>query len=122
MNDNHVAPTHGFVFSEKLYNRVKWVTTILLPAVSTFYFTLSGVWDLPYTTQVIGTLAALATFLGVLIGISTKSYNNSENRFIGDMVFETTEDGKKTFTLAFNEDPIDLELFPEVTFKIKKEE
>lgn len=61
-------------FSNKVYDILKWVCLIVLPACSTLYFTLSGIWHLPYGEQVTGTLAAISTFIGILIGVSTKSY------------------------------------------------
>ena len=116
------VPSQGFVFGDKLYTKLKWFTIIFLPALNTLYIALGAVWGLPYVTQVVGTISALTVFLGVLLGISTKSYNASDNRFIGDIVLKNTEDGRKIYQLEFNGDPGDLELLPEVTFKMKKEE
>lgn len=62
-------------FSNETYDRLKWLCTILLPAAATLYFTLSQIWGFPYGEQVVGTLAAISTFIGVCIGISTINYN-----------------------------------------------
>lgn len=67
-------------FSNKVYDILKWVCLIVLPACSTLYFTLSGIWHLPYGEQVTGTLAAISTFIGILIGVSTKSYYKEEKK------------------------------------------
>jgi hypothetical protein len=64
--------------NDKLYTVLKWVTMIALPAIGTLYFTLSGIWGFPYAEQVIGTITAISTFLGVLLGISTSQYNKSK--------------------------------------------
>lgn len=64
--------------NDKLYNVLKWVTIIALPAIGTLYFTLSGIWGFPYAEQVIGTITAISTFLGVILGISTSQYNKSK--------------------------------------------
>lgn len=64
--------------SNELYDKLKWVAQYLLPAVGTLYFTLSTIWGLPYGEQVVGTFAAIDTFLGVLLGISTANYNQSK--------------------------------------------
>lgn len=61
--------------SNKIYNKLKWVALIFLPAAGTLYLTLSGIWGLPYGEQVVGTITAVDTFLGVLLGISTAKYN-----------------------------------------------
>ena len=61
----------------KTYDILKWITLILLPALATLYFALSGIWGFPYGEQIVGTLAAIETFLGALLGISTIQYNKS---------------------------------------------
>lgn len=60
------------------YDILKRLCTIILPALGTLYFTLSQLWGLPYGEQVVGTLAAVSTFIGVCIGISTAAYNKEE--------------------------------------------
>lgn len=65
---------------DKLYDILKWVCLIALPAVSTLYWTLSSIWGWPYAEQVSGTIAALTTFIGVIIGISTVNYNKEDFR------------------------------------------
>ena len=64
--------------SNKVYDVLKWIAMYLLPAVGTLYFALSGIWDFPYGEQVVGTITALDTFLGVILGISTATYNKRE--------------------------------------------
>lgn len=60
--------------SNKTYDVLKWIALYLLPALGTLYFALSGIWGLPYGEQVVGTITAADTFLGVLLGISSASY------------------------------------------------
>lgn len=64
--------------TNKTYDFLKWIAQYLLPAVGTLYFTLAGVWNLPYGEQVVGTVTAVDAFLGVLLGISTASYNKRQ--------------------------------------------
>lgn len=61
--------------SDKLYNVLKYIALIALPAVGTLYAALAGIWGFPYGEQVVGTITAVDTFMGVLLGISTASYN-----------------------------------------------
>ena len=61
--------------SNKLYDVLKWIAQILLPALGTLYFTVSGIWGLPYAEQIVGTVVAADTFLGIILGISTATYN-----------------------------------------------
>ena len=63
--------------SNKVYDVLKWIAMYFLPAIGTLYFALSGIWDLPYGEQVVGTITAVDTFLGVLLGISTAQYNKN---------------------------------------------
>lgn len=60
--------------SNKAYDTMKWVAQYLLPATATLYFAISGIWGLPYGEQVVGTITAIDTFLGVLLGLSTLEY------------------------------------------------
>lgn len=62
------------IFSNKAYDRIKWVTQYLLPGLSTLYFALSNIWGFPYTEEVVGTIAALNVFLGLVLGISSNRY------------------------------------------------
>lgn len=66
--------------SDKIYNVLKYVCMIALPAIGTLYAALAGIWGFPYGDQVVGTILAADTFLGALLGISTASYNK-KNRF-----------------------------------------
>ena len=60
--------------SSKVYDVLKYIAQIALPALGAFYFALSQIWGLPYGEQIVGTIAALDTLLGVLLGISTYNY------------------------------------------------
>ena len=61
-------------FNNKVYNVLKWVALILLPAVSTLIMTLGDIWALPYKEQIALTIAAVDTFLGAILAISSASY------------------------------------------------
>lgn len=64
--------------SNKMYDILKYIALIVLPAIGTLYFSLSSIWGLPYGEEIVGTITALDTFLGVLLGISTYSYNKKD--------------------------------------------
>lgn len=61
--------------SNKTYDLLKWIAQILLPALGTLYFALAGIWGLPYGESIVGTITAIDTFLGCLLGISSINYN-----------------------------------------------
>lgn len=63
------------LISNRMYDILKWVAQIWLPALSTLYFALAGIWGFPYGEQVVGTITAIDAFLGAILGISTKMYN-----------------------------------------------
>ena len=65
--------------SNKVYDALKWIAMYLLPAAGTLYFALAGIWGLPYGEQIVGTITAIDTFIGVLLGISTAQYKKAEN-------------------------------------------
>lgn len=60
--------------SNKLYDVLKYIAQIGLPAVGTLYYALSAIWGLPYGEQIVGTITAVDTFLGTLLMISSSAY------------------------------------------------
>ena len=64
----------------KTYDILKYITQIVIPAIGTLYFTLATTWNLPYGTEILGTLTAVDTFLGVCLGISTRRYNDENSQ------------------------------------------
>ena len=65
------------ILPDQLYNKLKFIAQVLLPAMGTLYFALAGIWGLPYGEQVVGTITAIDTFLGALLGLSTMQYKKS---------------------------------------------
>lgn len=61
--------------NNKTYDILKYIAQIVLPAVATLYFALAGIWGFPYGEEIVGTITAIDTFLGVLLGISSVNYN-----------------------------------------------
>ena len=61
--------------SNKLYDILKWVVIIVLPAAGTLYAALSTVWCWPHSEEIVTTITAVDTFLGAVLCISTATYN-----------------------------------------------
>ena len=61
--------------NDKVYDSLKWVCIIGLPAIATLWFTLGKIWGFPYLAEIEATIIAIDTFLGALLGISTIQYN-----------------------------------------------
>lgn len=59
---------------DKLYDVLKWVAMVGLPAVTALYLTLANIWGWPYAEAIGATLAAVTTFLGTVLGISSIQY------------------------------------------------
>lgn len=70
------------MMSNKAYDVMKWIAMYLIPAVGTLYFALAGIWNFPYGEEIVGTLTAVDTFLGVILGISTAKYNKQSEEYI----------------------------------------
>lgn len=103
----------------RAYDALKFVALILLPGLGTLYFALAGTWNLPAANQVVATVTAVDTFLGVLVQFLANRYNNSDAKFDGSIVVSGAPDGRKTYTLEFDGQPENLDQLNQVTFKIK---
>lgn len=78
------------------YNVLKFVALVFLPALGTAYFAVAGIWHLQHTTQIIGTITAVDTFLGALLHVSSKSYSPPTN---GALKVDLSDPTKETYTL-----------------------
>lgn len=121
MSGSHSTKREALL-SNKSYDNLKASATLVLPAVGALYFTLAQIWQLPYGEQVVGTVAAVNTLLGVILGVSSKSYNKNKYDGVIEVEVNPSLDGgpKKTFSLNFNGDPEDIEKMTDVTFKVDK--
>lgn len=68
--------------SNKAYDILKYIVTIVLPALTTLWLTVASIWHIPYGEPIGATMGAITVFLGALIGISSKNYNNSDDELI----------------------------------------
>lgn len=60
---------------DSVYDILKWITMIVLPALATAYVGLASIWGWPFADEVAKTTAVICTLLGALLGISTAQYN-----------------------------------------------
>ena len=63
--------------NSKLYDILKYMSLIFLPATSAAYFTLASIWGFPNAEQVVGTIAVVETFIGTVVGISSHAYGKN---------------------------------------------
>ncbi len=64
--------------NDGMYDILKWITMIVIPALATAYVGLAAVWGWPYADEVAKTSAVICTLLGALLGISTAQYNKDD--------------------------------------------
>lgn len=64
-------------FSNRVYDVLKFIAQIVLPAAGTLYFALSSIWGWSYGEQIVGTITSVDVFLGALLGISSSQYNKA---------------------------------------------
>lgn len=107
--------------SNKLYDQLKWVAQVLLPALALLYIALSPLWGLPKQEEVAGSIVALDLFLGTLLGISSIKYNNSDRPFDGYINVAET-DQRTLFELNLDDPPENLKNKNKVSFKVRKQQ
>jgi len=68
--------------SDKVYDTLKEIALVWLPAIGTLYGVLANIWGLPYGEQIVATIIAVDTFLGTVLHISNKLYKeDKENEY-----------------------------------------
>lgn len=102
------------------YDVLLKAATVTLPGMGALYFTLSQIWHLPYGNEFVGTVAAINVFVGLLVRISSATYNKSGAKYDGTLEV-VEENNKKTLTLSFDDaqDPVYLDQKKEVVFKVQ---
>lgn len=65
--------------SNQVYDILKYVAQIVLPALGTLYFALSGIWGFPLGEQIVGTITAVDAFLGALLKLSSNAYYRGDD-------------------------------------------
>lgn len=114
----------GFTLSNATYDKIKFLVTILLPAFAALYVGLAQFWGFPRVEEVVGTVTALATFLGVTLGVSSKNYSSEEgsepSQPIGSFILRETVNGKAV-VLDLEQDPATLEVGSLITFRLKED-
>ncbi len=123
-NPEHAAPvqpsaTHPLL-SNSTYDKLKKVTTLVLPAAVTLWLTIANIWNLPNSQEIGLTIGAINTFFGVVLVVATNTYNKSDEKFDGVMNVVETPD-KTSFQLELNEGPEALTQQDQVALRIVKE-
>jgi imidazoleglycerol phosphate synthase glutamine amidotransferase subunit HisH len=120
MSESSHAKAKTPLLGDATYTAVKNIAAIVLPAFGALYFTLAQIWHLPNAEQVLGTVAAVNTFFGVVLGIATKSYNNSDTKYAGEVAFEAVDGDETTKMMVarLNTHPQVIASMDSATFKV----
>ena len=116
MSTTSTASVQTAFLSSAVYDRIKWVAQYGLPALGTLYFALASIWGLPAAEQVLGTITALDVFLGVVLGLSARSYNASDAKYDGEVI--VTGNPTQPHTLTFNVPLSQMESQTEIVLKV----
>lgn len=104
--------------SKKLYDTLKFIAQVGLPAAGTLYVALAALWSLPAPEAVAGTVLAVDTFLGTLLHLQSNAFAAAQ--LGGQMVIMPTPAGGKTYSLELNGDPEQFEKQDTVSFDVVK--
>lgn len=119
MTHEAVSPrVSGLALSNGVYDTLKWLVQILIPALAALYFTVGKIWGLPAVEEVVGTAAAVALFFGTAIGLSNKQYSNSDARFDGRLVVDQSNEAKDVISLEVESPLQDLKDRKEIVLKV----
>lgn len=107
--------------SPKAYNAVRWLVELALPATASLYYGLSNTWGLPGGDSVVGTIALVTTFLGVIVGLNRRRYNAVSPAAAGTMVVKVDTDGMPTVGLELEKTPEELAGLQSIRFDVRRE-
>lgn len=62
--------------NNKVFDFIRFIGEIVLPALGALYFGIAKIWGFPYGQEIVGTLAVITTFIGAIVGVSRKKYND----------------------------------------------
>ena len=105
--------------SNEAYDILKQVVEKVLPAAATLYFALSQIWGFPNGEEVVGSIAAVTIFLGVILGLSRKGYNEGDSKYSGTLEITDQEEGPKLYSLQMAIPPEELDGQQEILFKVE---
>ena len=99
----------------KTYDTLKWIAQIVLPALGTLYAALAVIWNFPYGEQIVGTIAAIDTFLGAILKKSSDEYEGD-----GTLIVDTSDPLKDIYSIAIDGYPEMLAEKDQVLLKVNR--
>lgn len=101
--------------SNENYDRAKWVAQVGLPALGTFIFALSQLYNWDWGAVAVGTITAVDVLLGSLLGLASREYNKS---FEGEFEVNPPDGEDVPYRLKLNATPEELAQQSRISFKV----
>lgn len=103
------------ILNNKVYDCLKWIAQLLLPALATLWITLAKIWNLPYGPEIGATITGIDLFLGAILGISSSNYSGD-----GTILVNQDDPTKDVYTLEYDGDLNEIADKKSLTFTVKK--
>ena len=104
--------------SNQTYDNLKYTVQKVIPGLGTLYAAIAIIWGLPYAEEVVGSLSAIALFLGIILGYSSKKYEESGDGVQGAIIIDTEDPDKDVYRLELDGPPEALKDLKNVAFKV----
>ncbi len=116
---DHASPERKGLFplTDGTYKVLESITKLGLPGAGAFYATIALIWGLPWSTEIVGTCAALAVFFGVLLAISKSAYNKQDNSD-GTLVIDTSDPVRDNYSFDVKTPLVELPAKDTITLKV----
>lgn len=109
----------GPVLSDGQFNLLRRCVELLLPAIGAFYFAMAELWGWPNPGEVVASIAALTTLLGVVLVVLRNSYEKSDAKFDGQLNVDTSDPERDIFQVDLGDDLPNLASKDAITLKVK---
>lgn len=106
------------LLGNEIYDFFKDATTIYIPSLGVLYAALAAIWHWGFSVEVVGTAAALTTFLGVVLKISSNRVANLPTQYDGSLIANDPDPEKDTYRLEFDKNLPDMANQKQVTLKV----
>lgn len=123
MSENSDNTVTGLQLSNNTYNNAKFIVQIVMPALTVLYATLSEFWGFPKVQEIVGSINAIALFLGIVLRISSASYAQTApgGTPVGTFLVTQDTEGKKSIKLELDQDPEEFIGKGSIAFNVRKE-
>jgi hypothetical protein len=121
---DHAATSTGFLLSDSTYNFLRRIVEIILPGAGALYFGASALWGtevFPNPDKVVGTIALVVVFLGLVLSVSRKNYTPDAPNPVGAFVINDTDIDQAPYRLVLDKDLAEVEAKAgdSISFKVK---